>query len=87
LQALESRGANAQKVVQHLYRHLVADAARIGKAAGVSPASAHNLIAGLERLRLLRETTGGKRSRRVRVRAVFEAFPLVSLGAWWLPGA
>jgi cell filamentation protein, protein adenylyltransferase len=64
LQQLGSRGANAQKVMQHLYRHPVADAARIGKAAGVSPASAYKLIADLERLGLLRETTGGKRGKR-----------------------
>jgi len=64
LQGLGSRTANAQKVMQHLYRHPVADAARIGKAAGVSPASAYKLIADLERLGLLREITGGKRGKR-----------------------
>ena len=64
LQGLGSRTATAQKVMQHLYRHPVADAARIGKAAGVSPASAYKLIADLERLGLLREITGGKRGKR-----------------------
>jgi Fic family protein len=64
LQGLGSRTANAQKVMQHLYRHPVADAARIGKAARVSPASAYKLIADLERLGLLREITGGRRGKR-----------------------
>jgi Fic family protein len=64
LQELGSRTANAQKAMQHLYRHPVADAARIGKAAGISPASAYKLIADLERLGLLREITGGKRGKR-----------------------
>ena len=64
LQGLGSRTANAQKVMQHLYRHPVANAARIGKAARVSPASAYKLIADLERLGLLREITGGRRGKR-----------------------
>jgi len=64
LQGLGSRTANAQKVMQHLYRHPVADAARIGKAARVSPASAYKLIADLERLGLLHEITGGRRGKR-----------------------
>jgi Fic family protein len=63
LQDLGSRTANAQKVVHHLYQHPVADAARIGKAAGVSPASAYKLIADLERFDVLREITGGKRGK------------------------
>ena len=64
LQRLGSRTATAQKVMQHLYRNPVADAARIGKAAGVSPASAYKLIADLERLGLVQEITGGKRGKR-----------------------
>lgn len=64
LQGLGSRTATAQKAMQLLYRHPVADAARIGKAAGVSPASAYKLIADLERLGVLREMTGGKRGKR-----------------------
>jgi len=64
LQALGSRAANAQKVLQQLYRNPIADAARIGKAAAVSPASAYKLIADLERLGLLKEITGGMRGKR-----------------------
>jgi Fic family protein len=64
LQALGSRAANAQKVLQQLYRNPIADAARIGKAAAVSPASAYKLIADLERLGLLKEITGGLRGKR-----------------------
>jgi Fic family protein len=59
-----SRAGNAQKVLQQLCRNPIADAARIGKAAGVSPASAYKLIADLERLDLLKELTGGKRDKR-----------------------
>jgi Fic family protein len=64
LQGLGSRTATAQKVMEQLYRNPVADAARIGKAAGVSPASAYKLIGDLERLGLLREITGAKRGKR-----------------------
>jgi hypothetical protein len=35
----------------------------MGEAAGLSPASAYKLIADLERLGILKETTGGKRGR------------------------
>jgi Fic family protein len=63
LQELGSRAANAQKVVQYLYKHPVVDAARVGKVARVSVASAYKLVADLEHLRILREVTGGKRGK------------------------
>lgn len=63
LQELGSRAANARKVLYSLYEHPVTDAARVSKAAGVSPASAYKLIADFERFGILEEVTGGKRSR------------------------
>ena len=70
LRSLGSRTANAQNVMHALYRHPVADAARVGKAAGVSPASAYKLIADLERFGILKEVTGGKRGKQY----VFDAY-------------
>lgn len=61
---LGSRTANAQKVVHNLYQRPVVDAARVGKVASVSAASAYKLIADLEHLGILREITGGKRGKR-----------------------
>ena len=46
-----------------LYQRPVVNAARVGEAAGVSPASAYKLIADLERFGILKEITGGKRGR------------------------
>lgn len=63
LQTLGSRTANAQKVMNYLYQRPVINAARVGEAAGVSPASAYKLIADLEKFRILKEVTGGKRGK------------------------
>lgn len=63
IRTLGSRGAKAQKVLQVLYGAPVIDAARVGKMAQVSPASAYKLISDLERLGILKEITGGKRGR------------------------
>jgi Fic family protein len=63
LQTLGSRTANAQKVLNYLYQRPVVNAARVGEVAGISPASAYKLIADLERFGILKEVTGGKRSK------------------------
>lgn len=70
LQTLGSRTANAQKVLYYLYQRPVVNAARVGEVAGVSPASAYKLIADLERFGILKEVTGGKRSKMY----VFDAY-------------
>jgi Fic family protein len=62
-QTLGSRASNAQKVIEALYRYPVIDAAKVGKVAKVSPASAYKLVADLERLGILKEITGGQRGR------------------------
>ena len=63
LQTLGSRTANAQKVMYYLYQRPVVNAAKVGEAAGVSAASAYKLIADLEQFGILKEITGGKRSK------------------------
>ena len=70
LQELKSRSANAQKIVNALYKRPMTDAARVGKVTGVSAASAYKLIADLERLGVLKEVTGSKRGRMY----VFDAY-------------
>ncbi|MGA2710693.1 MAG: Fic family protein [Steroidobacteraceae bacterium] len=60
---LGSRAGNAQKVLHALYRHPVINAADVGKIAKISAASAYKLVADLEKLKILREITGGKRGR------------------------
>ncbi len=63
MQTLGSRTANAQKVVYYLYQRPMIDAAKVGEVAGISPASAYKLIADLEQFGILKEITGGKRSK------------------------
>jgi len=63
IQTLGSRAANAQRVLHALYRHPVINAADVGRITKISAASAYKLVADLERLKILREITGGKRGR------------------------
>lgn len=70
IQTLGSRAANAQKVLDALYRAPVTDAARVAKAARISAASAYKLVADLEGLGILKQITGGKRGRTY----MFEAY-------------
>ena len=63
LQTLGSRAANAQKVMQYLYKKPITNAAKVAEVAGISNASAYKLIASLENLGILNETTGGQRGR------------------------
>ncbi len=63
VQTLGSRAANAQKVMQYLYKKPITNAAKVAEVAGISSASAYKLIASLEKLGILNETTGGQRGR------------------------
>lgn len=63
IQTLGSRTANAQKIIHYLYQHPMIDAAKVGEVADISPASAYKLIADLEQFGILKEITGGKRSK------------------------
>ena len=74
IQTLGSRAANAQKVLNSLYQRPIINAARVSKAAGVSPASAYKLIADFERLEILAEITGGKRGKTYLFSSYFRLF-------------
>ncbi len=63
LKPLGYRAADARKVIDSLYRHPVTDAAGVSKITGKSNVSAYKLIAGLEKVDILREITGGQRDR------------------------
>jgi len=63
IQTLGSRTANAQKIIHYLYQRPMIDAAKVGKVAEISPASAYKLIANLEQFKILKEITGGKRGK------------------------
>ena len=73
IQSLGSRTANAQKILHYLYQRPMIDAARVGEAAGISPASAYKLIADLEQFGILKEITGGKRGK------IYALLPIMQL--------
>ena len=61
--AVGPRVAKAQALLHALYRNPIIDAKGVVAATGVSPASAYKLIGEFERLGILKEITGAKRSR------------------------
>lgn len=63
VEKLGSRAANGHRVLTQLFKTPIVDAAKVARIAEVSPASAYKLVADLERLGILRETTGGRRGR------------------------
>jgi len=63
IQTLGSRSVNAQKMLHHLYQHPLITVNITEKITEVSKASAYKLIADLERLGILEEITGNKRSK------------------------
>lgn len=63
IQKLGSRAANAQKITNYLYQRPLINAEKIVEVAGISYPSAYKIIEDLEKLEILKEITGGQRSR------------------------
>jgi Fic family protein len=63
IQGLGSRAANAQKITNYLYVRPVISADKVSEIAEVSMPSSYKLISSLEKIGILRETTGGQRGR------------------------
>ncbi len=63
LEDLGTKTADAQKIVQYLYKKPIIDAVRIAELTKKSSASVYKLIAILEELKILKEITGQKRGR------------------------
>ena len=63
IKSLGSKTGDAAKVLDALYRKPVTDAARVAEVIEKTPTSAYRLISELERLKILKEITGGKRGR------------------------
>ena len=63
IQKLRSRAANAQKITNYLYQRPLINAEKIVEVAGISYPSAYKLIEDMEKLEILKEITGGQRSR------------------------
>ncbi len=63
IQRLGSRVAKAKKVIDYLYQRPILDAEKVSEVAGISMPSSYKLISDLEEMKILKEVTGGKRSR------------------------
>ena len=63
IQNLGSRASNAQKIVNYLYQKPLINAEKVCEVAKISYPSAYKLIGDLEKLQILKEITGGQRSR------------------------
>ena len=63
IQSLGSRAVNAQKVLEYLYQRPVLNAENVKNVTGLSMPSAYSLIKELEIQGILKEITGGQRSR------------------------
>lgn len=63
IQSLGSRASKARKVIDYLYKRPVITANKVSEIASISMPSSYKLISELERLKILKEKTGGQRSR------------------------
>jgi len=74
IQTLGSRSANAQIAMDYLYKHPMINAKRMAGITHLSAVSAYKLIADLEGLEILEETTGNKRSKSYLFREYIDLF-------------
>jgi Fic family protein len=63
IQTLGSRSNNAQKILHYLLKKPIIDVNKVLEITGVSQRTGYSLIADLEKLEILEEVTGGKRSK------------------------
>lgn len=63
IQSLGSRALKAKKVIDYLYKRPMITADKVSEVASISMPSSYKLISDLEKLNVLKEKTGGQRSR------------------------
>lgn len=63
IQSLGSRALKAKKVIDYLYKRPMITADKVSEVASISMPSSYKLISDLEKLNVLKENTGGQRSR------------------------
>ena len=63
IQSLGSRAMKAKKVIDYLYKRPMITADKVSEIASISMPSSYKLISDLEKLNVLKEKTGGQRSR------------------------
>ena len=78
IQTLGSRAPKAHKVLESLYRDPVIDAARAGKIAKLSPASAYKLVGDLRATRNIEGNHGREARADLYLRGVRQALPMMA---------
>ena len=68
------RAANANKVLNRLYKNPIIDAAEVGQICGKTQKTAYKLIADMEKTGILKEITGGQRGRRYAFQEYIDLF-------------
>jgi len=63
IQSFGSRALKAMKVIDYLYKRPIINADKVSEIASISMPSSYKLISDLEKLKILKEKTGGQRSR------------------------
>jgi len=63
IQSLGSRASKAKKVIDYLYKRPMITADKVSEIASISMPSSYKLISDLENINILKEMTGGQRSR------------------------
>ena len=63
IQKMGSRAIKAKKVLDYLYNKPLINAEKVSEVTGVSMPSSYKLITDLEKIKVLKEITGGQRSR------------------------
>ena len=63
IQTLGSRALKAKKVIDYLYKRPMITADKVSEVTSISMPSSYKLISDLEKLNILKENTGGQRSR------------------------
>ena len=63
IQKMGSRAINANKVLEYLFNKPLINAEKVSEVTGISMPSSYKLIAELEKIKVLKEITGGQRSR------------------------
>ena len=63
IQKMGSRAINAKKVLDYLFNKPLINAEKVSEVTGISMPSSYKLISDLEKIKVLKEITGGQRSR------------------------
>ncbi len=74
VQDMGNRSANALKLIEYMYGQPIINAQKAAEVAGITQASAYNLLPEMEKVGIIEEVTGFKRGKRYVLREYFDIF-------------